>query len=163
VVGPREWDFFIAAFGETHRGGHILWPDGRDSESEVLASALLDVYRALDRALGELLSLSTLKALQSSFLRAWNGPESLARSFRAATDGPGESQIQRNGARPLRLGRPAQAVQYDALAKRKCSAMAAEQDRQYGAAACKRYSRRSFVYFRLRLVAHTRTRFARRQ
>ena len=62
LVTYREWDFFIAAFGETHRGGHILWPDGRDSESEVLANALLDVYRALDKALGELLFAVHLKS-----------------------------------------------------------------------------------------------------
>ncbi len=52
----RVWDFFIGVFGEAHRGGHILWPDGPDGESTIPHSALLEVYRALDAALGEVLS-----------------------------------------------------------------------------------------------------------
>ena len=61
LLTSRDWDFFIAVFGEAHRGGHILWPDGPDSESKVLASALLDVYRTLDGALGEVLSAIKLE------------------------------------------------------------------------------------------------------
>jgi predicted AlkP superfamily phosphohydrolase/phosphomutase len=49
--GP--WDFFLTVFGETHRGGHILWPES-ESEGE---AALLDVYRAVDRAVGEVFDL----------------------------------------------------------------------------------------------------------
>ena len=45
--GP--WDFFLTVFGETHRGGHLLWPES-ETEGE---GALLDVYRAVDRAVGE--------------------------------------------------------------------------------------------------------------
>jgi len=45
--GP--WDFFLTVFGETHRGGHLLWPES-ESEGE---DALLDVYRAVDHAVGE--------------------------------------------------------------------------------------------------------------
>jgi predicted AlkP superfamily phosphohydrolase/phosphomutase len=56
LLSSHEWDFFIAVFGESHRGGHILWPDGPEGESTIPASALLDVYRALDGALGEILS-----------------------------------------------------------------------------------------------------------
>ena len=62
LLTSREWDFFIAVFGEAHRGGHILWPGGPDSESKVLASALHDVYRALDTALGEMLSAIKLES-----------------------------------------------------------------------------------------------------
>jgi predicted AlkP superfamily phosphohydrolase/phosphomutase len=51
LLGQRDWDVFLAVFGETHRGGHILWPDG-DGES---LAAVLDVYRAVDGALGGVL------------------------------------------------------------------------------------------------------------
>ncbi len=56
----RESDLFIGVFGESHRGGHILWPDGPDGESTIPLSALLDVYRALDTALGEVLAVLDL-------------------------------------------------------------------------------------------------------
>ena len=56
LLTSHDWDFFIAVFGESHRGGHILWPDGDGSEAAIPPSALLDVYIALDRALGDLLA-----------------------------------------------------------------------------------------------------------
>jgi hypothetical protein len=46
---------FVAIFGETHRGGHILWPNGPYADV-VPPDALLDVYRSVDAALGELLA-----------------------------------------------------------------------------------------------------------
>src|SRR5260370_21907340 len=61
LMTSRPWDFFIAVFGESHRGGHILWPDGPDGESSIPASALLDVYRALDDALGDVLAAINLE------------------------------------------------------------------------------------------------------
>ena len=61
LLTSREWDFFVAVFGESHRGGHILWPEGPEEKSKVLESALLDVYRALDKALGEILSAIRLE------------------------------------------------------------------------------------------------------
>ncbi|HYL93090.1 MAG TPA: alkaline phosphatase family protein [Alphaproteobacteria bacterium] len=52
----REWDLFLAVFGEAHRGGHILWPEtGGTSE------ALLDVYRAIDTAIGHVLEALDLE------------------------------------------------------------------------------------------------------
>ena len=60
LLTSRPWDFFIAVFGESHRGGHILWPDAADGESSIPASALLDVYRALDQALGSILAAINL-------------------------------------------------------------------------------------------------------
>jgi len=50
----RDWDLFVCIFGETHRGGHILWPEEERGESSV--DALLDVYRAVDEAVGTLLA-----------------------------------------------------------------------------------------------------------
>jgi predicted AlkP superfamily phosphohydrolase/phosphomutase len=61
LLTSRPWDFFIGVFGESHRGGHILWPDGPDTESSIPASALLDVYRALDDALGNVLAAINLE------------------------------------------------------------------------------------------------------
>ncbi len=53
LYGLRDWDLFLCVFGETHRGGHILWPERADDE------ALLDVYRAVDAGLGALLDALT--------------------------------------------------------------------------------------------------------
>lgn len=59
LIDQAPWDFFIAAFGETHRGGHILWPDGPGAET-IPAGALLAVYRAVDEAVGDILAAPAL-------------------------------------------------------------------------------------------------------
>lgn len=59
LIDQAPWDFFITAFGETHRGGHILWPDGPGGET-IPAGALLDVYRAVDEGLGDILAAPSL-------------------------------------------------------------------------------------------------------
>jgi predicted AlkP superfamily phosphohydrolase/phosphomutase len=59
LLDSVPWDFFIAVFGETHRGGHILWPEGPSSDA-IPANALLDVYRAVDESLGEILASPAL-------------------------------------------------------------------------------------------------------
>jgi predicted AlkP superfamily phosphohydrolase/phosphomutase len=51
-----RWDFFLAVFGECHRAGHILWRDHDVVHAHVPPGALLDVYRAVDGALGAVLS-----------------------------------------------------------------------------------------------------------
>jgi len=51
-----RWDFFLSVFGECHRAGHILWRDHDQLHAHVPEGALLDVYRAVDRALGEVLA-----------------------------------------------------------------------------------------------------------
>jgi predicted AlkP superfamily phosphohydrolase/phosphomutase len=50
-LSAQPWDFFLIIFGECHRGGHILWP----GNAQVPAAALLDVYGAVDEAVGRLL------------------------------------------------------------------------------------------------------------
>ena len=55
MLEQASWDFFLTVFGETHRGGHLLWPESEDEPED----ALLDVYRAVDRAFGELLDALT--------------------------------------------------------------------------------------------------------
>ncbi len=53
LLRQQAWDFLIAVFGECHRGGHILWPGGEG----VPESALLDVYRAVDAAVGAVMEI----------------------------------------------------------------------------------------------------------
>ncbi|MDX1383571.1 MAG: alkaline phosphatase family protein [Thermoanaerobaculia bacterium] len=56
LMRELPWDGFIAVFGETHRGGHTLWGregSGRGGEGD---EALLDVYRAVDEAVGAILA-----------------------------------------------------------------------------------------------------------
>ena len=51
----EPWDLFIAIYGETHRGGHLLWaPDG-DAAQAGPSDDLLAVYEAVDRSLGPIL------------------------------------------------------------------------------------------------------------
>jgi predicted AlkP superfamily phosphohydrolase/phosphomutase len=63
LMGREDWDLFVVVFGECHGAGHYFW-HYQDPEylaypadaSADLRSALRDVYTALDRAIGELLS-----------------------------------------------------------------------------------------------------------
>ena len=50
-----DWDFFLAVFGECHRGGHILWRDHDEAHAHVPPAALLDVYEAVDAGVGTVL------------------------------------------------------------------------------------------------------------
>lgn len=50
-----QWSFFIAVFGELHRGGHLLWPHALPDLPPPPPDALLDVYRAVDAAVGRVL------------------------------------------------------------------------------------------------------------
>ena len=52
LLESRDWDLFVTVFGECHRGGHLLWPEEGDAPT-----ALLDVYRAVDTAVGRLLEV----------------------------------------------------------------------------------------------------------
>jgi predicted AlkP superfamily phosphohydrolase/phosphomutase len=53
LMRERPWDVFITAFGETHRGGHTLWPyPDADATDATPSQALEQVYAAVDRAVG---------------------------------------------------------------------------------------------------------------
>jgi predicted AlkP superfamily phosphohydrolase/phosphomutase len=54
LLTQSNWDFFLTVFGETHRGGHLLWPEVGTEESRN-GNALLDVYQAVDRSVGRLI------------------------------------------------------------------------------------------------------------
>jgi predicted AlkP superfamily phosphohydrolase/phosphomutase len=51
-----DWDFLLVVFGECHRAGHILWRDNDAAHGHVPSGALLEVYRAVDAAVGSLLA-----------------------------------------------------------------------------------------------------------
>lgn len=62
LAESRPWDFFVTIFGETHRGGHILWPESDGSgDRTVPPTALLDVYKAVDDAIGHLLDTPAMR------------------------------------------------------------------------------------------------------
>ncbi len=61
LLDSGEWDFFLTVFGETHRGGHILWRDPDDHRSVIPEGAFLDVYRAVDAGVGHILEGLDLK------------------------------------------------------------------------------------------------------
>lgn len=54
LLGLRDWDLFLTVFGETHRGGHVLWPLDPEAQRESFRP-LLDVYQAVDEGMGEIL------------------------------------------------------------------------------------------------------------
>jgi predicted AlkP superfamily phosphohydrolase/phosphomutase len=55
LIHEFPWDVCIAVFGECHRGGHTLFSDEDEPESAAHETPLLDIYRAVDRALSRIL------------------------------------------------------------------------------------------------------------
>lgn len=55
LLGLRDWDFFLTVFGETHRGGHVLWPPAPSTETGSFG-AILAVYQAVDEGIGDVLA-----------------------------------------------------------------------------------------------------------
>jgi predicted AlkP superfamily phosphohydrolase/phosphomutase len=57
LLERRDWDLAIVGFGETHCGGHYLWPSGASnvaSEPPARFDALRSIYAAIDEAVGTL-------------------------------------------------------------------------------------------------------------
>ena len=50
-----DWSLFVVVFGETHRGGHQLWPAPGYEAFAGPSGALLEVYRAVDAEVGHVL------------------------------------------------------------------------------------------------------------
>jgi predicted AlkP superfamily phosphohydrolase/phosphomutase len=61
LLKTTDWDYFLAVFGETHRGGHILWPENIPT-SAIPDNALLEVYQAVDQALCGILNQIDFKS-----------------------------------------------------------------------------------------------------
>lgn len=57
LLEQHPWRFAVTVFAECHRAGHNLWPETDDGAGE----ALLEVYEAIDRAIGELLGAVDLR------------------------------------------------------------------------------------------------------
>ena len=55
LLERQSWDLFVFAFGETHRAGHMLYPNAEEDEG-VPRDALLDVYKAVDQSIGKIIS-----------------------------------------------------------------------------------------------------------
>ena len=53
LAGMPDWEVLIAVFGETHRGGHIFFSD-EDEKAFNRVTPLLEIYQAVDRALGHI-------------------------------------------------------------------------------------------------------------
>jgi hypothetical protein len=77
LLAERDWDVLLAVFGETHRGGHILWPDDPDASPD----AVLDVYRAVDAALGRVLDAVPRDAVVVVFSLHGMGPNTSQEHF----------------------------------------------------------------------------------
>lgn len=55
LLGAIDWTVFLVVFGETHRGGHVLWPEAGFGPFAAPRGAMQDVYLAVDAAVGEIL------------------------------------------------------------------------------------------------------------
>lgn len=62
----KPWDLFIAIFGETHRGGHLLWAPKGDPAKSGPSEDLLAVYEAVDEGLGPI--LDEVKSMKAIFI-----------------------------------------------------------------------------------------------
>jgi len=60
LLEESDWDLFITCFSELHRAGHYLCPNPEHNEQPLDdRDTLIDVYRAVDQAIGTLLSAHT--------------------------------------------------------------------------------------------------------
>jgi predicted AlkP superfamily phosphohydrolase/phosphomutase len=82
LMREQQWDLFFAAFSAAHCIGHHFWPEDGDAQGGTME----EVYRAIDREIGEMLALldpSTRVLIVSGhgmgpiFHASWNLPEML--------------------------------------------------------------------------------------
>lgn len=52
LMREQPWDVFLVAFGETHRAGHMLWPDPDDPADPAPPEGVAKAYAAVDQAVG---------------------------------------------------------------------------------------------------------------
>ncbi len=77
----EPWDLFVLAFSESHCGGHRFWhvhdpshPHHDPAEARTLGDPLRDVYRELDRSVGELVAAARPDARVLLYLSHGMGP-----------------------------------------------------------------------------------------
>lgn len=65
MMRERQWEVFFAGFSESHCIGHHFWhgadeshPDYAEAVAAGLDGAIEDVYRAIDRELGEMIGVA---------------------------------------------------------------------------------------------------------
>lgn len=77
LLKRERWDLFIATFGALHRGGHYLWDQSQiDGGPPELGGALRELYAAVDRALGQVLTAAPSDARIMVFALHGMGPNS---------------------------------------------------------------------------------------
>jgi predicted AlkP superfamily phosphohydrolase/phosphomutase len=81
LLSREQWDLFLLVFGATHRGGHYLWDLSQIDRTGLpakqraeLEGALTEVYRAIDRGLGRILSRAPADARIMVFAVHGMGP-----------------------------------------------------------------------------------------
>ncbi|MBD2577591.1 alkaline phosphatase family protein [Oscillatoria sp. FACHB-1406] len=69
LLQRERWDLFLTLFGEPHHAGHALWHLSQPSHplystfaSRVEGDPLLEVFQALDKAIGEILAIAPEEA-----------------------------------------------------------------------------------------------------
>src|SRR5258708_33022826 len=55
LMDARQWNFFITVVAESHRAGHVLWPELLGSQAVPPPAAALDVYKQVDEGIGLIL------------------------------------------------------------------------------------------------------------
>lgn len=125
LMRERPWDLFFAGFSAPHCIGHHFWhgvdashPRNEESIRDNFASTIEDVYKALDREIGQMLSLvdqDTRVMVISGhgmgpiFHASWNLPEMLdlwgygSGPARTVTDNSEESKAKTNPWRILKM------------------------------------------------------------
>lgn len=125
LMRNTEWRLFISVFGEGHRAGHNLWPDASGTRSTVPDGALLEIHRALDGAVGELLGAADPEGTRIAVFSPYGmGPNdsqahflpAIVERLNAAFAGDAAPRPQRSLMRRLRERLPP-ALQY-AIARR---------------------------------------------
>jgi predicted AlkP superfamily phosphohydrolase/phosphomutase len=111
-----DWDLFISVFGETHRGGHLLWSPPEEDDGKGPSDDLLEVYAAVDASLGlictsidqisgAILILFAVHGMQQDVSRAGAVPfvmDCINRDYYASPSGASAYPGQRNLMRTLR-------------------------------------------------------------
>jgi predicted AlkP superfamily phosphohydrolase/phosphomutase len=60
LMRNTQWRLFVTVFAEGHRAGHSFWPDPDGVPSTVPEGSLLEIHRALDDSVGELIAATDL-------------------------------------------------------------------------------------------------------
>ena len=76
----ERWDLLLTIFGEPHSIGHDLWHVSREDHPlhgktaagrSFSSDPVLDVFRSIDRGIGELIAAAPARRVRHGFCRAW--------------------------------------------------------------------------------------------